>query len=266
MAYATNDVAKLLKLPAAQVRALARAGIIEPHRGPRGEYLFSFQDIVLLRTASSLRRAHVPPVRMQRAFTCLKNQLGVELPLSAVQVDAVGEHIVVHDGDVAWDVETDQLELDFSDARGEMRALPYQPLSEIAEAETWFQHGLEVEAATPEDAAISYQQAIKLNPNHEDARINLGRLLHSWGRTAEAIEQYRAVMGIRPNFTAAFNLAVALEDLGYCADAMQAYRDTLIINPNMPDAHYNLGKLYESIGDSVSAIRHLKAYRALVKA
>ena len=49
--YTTRDVAKLLGLSEAQVRSQAR-GYLAPDRGPRNAYRFSFQDLVLLRTAS----------------------------------------------------------------------------------------------------------------------------------------------------------------------------------------------------------------------
>jgi TPR repeat protein len=219
----------------------------------------------MLRTASSLRQAHVPQLRMQRAFDCLKQQIGGETPLSSLHVDAVGEHIVVHDGDVAWDVETNQFEIDFPSERGEIRSLPFNPVSSTTEADHWYRHAMEMEHTSPDDALIAYQHAVKLNPELADAQVNLGRMLHARGRVAEAADHYRRALAHAPNPTASFNLGVALEDLGYSTDALEAYRNAIALNPSMPDAHYNLAKLYESVGDRVGAIRHLKAYRLIVR-
>ena len=58
--YSTKDVAALLGLSAAQVRSYVRAGFLSPRQGPRGEYYFSFQDLVLLRTAKGLLAASEP--------------------------------------------------------------------------------------------------------------------------------------------------------------------------------------------------------------
>ena len=57
--YNARNVAKLLDLSVGQVRSYARSGLLRPERGPRGEYRFSFQDLVLLRTAKGLLDARV---------------------------------------------------------------------------------------------------------------------------------------------------------------------------------------------------------------
>ena len=64
--YTTSDVARLLGLSAGRVRSLARAGVLSPDRGPRGALRFSFQDLVLLRTARALSEARLPARRIQR--------------------------------------------------------------------------------------------------------------------------------------------------------------------------------------------------------
>jgi len=244
------------------VRVLARAGIIAPQRGPRGEYQFTFQDIVLLRTASSLRRARVPHTRMRQAFDCLKRQLPPHAPLSAFQVEALGEHIVVSDGERAWDVETDQLQIAFGSEIAEVR--PISPeVDDRVEADRWYQRGVDAEADSPVEARIAYRNAVQLDPTHADAQVNLGRLLHRDGKPAEAAERYRLALLHARHATAAFNLGIALEDMGHRAEARDAYRAALAIDPAMADAHYNLARLLEVAGDRLAAIRHLKACRRL---
>src|SRR5260370_21161872 len=57
-AYNTKDLERLFGLPASAVRSLARAGHISPiKRGRRLHY--SFQDLLMLRTASALRSAKI---------------------------------------------------------------------------------------------------------------------------------------------------------------------------------------------------------------
>src|SRR5437763_681256 len=65
--YSTKDVAALLGLSAGQVRSYVRSGFLAPQQGPRGEYYFSFQDLVLLRTAKGLLAARVPQRRIRLA-------------------------------------------------------------------------------------------------------------------------------------------------------------------------------------------------------
>ena len=56
--YNSRDVARLLGLTVAQVRGFARDGFLtpppRPGRGARRKLQFSFQDLVILRTAKAL--------------------------------------------------------------------------------------------------------------------------------------------------------------------------------------------------------------------
>jgi predicted Zn-dependent protease len=250
----------LLTVPAARVRALARAGFITPQRGPRGEYHFSFQDIVLLRTASSLQLARVPQSRMHRALGCLKTRLPPGQPLTSYRIDAHGERIVVSDGERTWDIESDQLEIDFPRPRAVIRSLPTQS---VTDAEEWYQQGLELEHLSPSAAETAYRRAIELDPKHADAHVNLGRLLHQAGRVSAAAEHYRQALHLEAHATAAFNLGIALEDLGKAGEAAQAYRTAIQLDESLAEAHYNLANLCQRLGDRLSAIRHFKAYRTL---
>src|SRR5919202_65904 len=63
--YSTKDVAALLGLSASQVLSYVRAGFLAPVQGPRGEYYYSFQDLILLRTAKGLLASRVPRRRVE---------------------------------------------------------------------------------------------------------------------------------------------------------------------------------------------------------
>ncbi|MEZ5596301.1 MAG: MerR family transcriptional regulator [Pseudomonadales bacterium] len=56
--YTTQEVSALLGLKPHQVRHYVRRDLLRPDRGDKGEFRFSFQDVVLLRTAKicSMRR------------------------------------------------------------------------------------------------------------------------------------------------------------------------------------------------------------------
>ena len=114
--YTTRDVARLLGLSEPQVRSHAR-DYLAPDRGPRNTYRFSFQDLVLLRTAKALGEARVSPRRIRRALRVLTSQLPVGRSLSAVRIASEGDRVVVRDGEAAWQPESGQLLLDFDVAR-----------------------------------------------------------------------------------------------------------------------------------------------------
>src|SRR5256885_14508917 len=100
--YTSRDVAKLLGLTVAQVRGFARDGFLTPGRGPRGELLFSFQDLVILRTAKGLVAARIPTRRIRLALRRLRAQLPRGRSLAELRIAADGDRIVVSDGEATW--------------------------------------------------------------------------------------------------------------------------------------------------------------------
>src|SRR3989441_807700 len=66
--YGVRDVERLLRLPRSTIRSLVNAGFVSPERGPRKSYLFSFQDLIVLRTAQALAAAKVPPRRITKSL------------------------------------------------------------------------------------------------------------------------------------------------------------------------------------------------------
>ena len=270
--YTTRDVANLLGLSEAQVRSHARVGYLAPDRGPRNSYRFSFQDLVLLRAAESLRDARIAPRRIRRALRALSRELPAGRSLSGMRISSEGDRIVVRDGSEAWNPESGQLLLDFrvAELAGQMapvaRRLAHaaRRSDEPLTADQWYDLGADLETAAPDDARDAYARAVALDPRHASARVNLGRLLQDAGRPAEAAEQYRAALAVRPRHpTAAFNLGTALEDLGRRPEAIEAYRKALDADDDFADAHFNLARLYEQTGRRAAALRHLKAYKLL---
>src|SRR5262249_61683870 len=103
----------MLDLSPAQVRSYVRSGFLAPARGSRGEMRFSFQDLVLLRTAKGLLAAHVPTRRVRRALIRLREQLPEGRPLSGVHITAEQGRAVVRDGAAAWQAAPGQELFDF---------------------------------------------------------------------------------------------------------------------------------------------------------
>ncbi len=272
--YTVRDVARLLELSEHQVRAYARAGFLEPARGERGEYRFSFQDLVLLRTAKGLMAQRIPSRKIRRALRKLKQQLPRGRPLTAVQIVAYGDRIVVRDGRRVWDPESGQAAFDFE---VQELARKIAPLAQRAadearqaeaelDAEDWYELGCELEAGAIEQARDAYRRALELNPHHADARINLGRLLHELGYLQAAETHYRLALAVRPaDATAAYNLGVVLEDQQRYDEAIQAYERALGHDPALADAYYNLARLLEQSGRREEALRYLRAYRRLTE-
>jgi DNA-binding transcriptional MerR regulator len=275
--YTAREVTRMLGLPPSRVRAFVRAGLLAPERGARGEYRFTFQDLVLLRTARRLIEAEVPPRRVHGALQSLRARMRDGRPLAGVHVRADGKRVVVREDGALWRPESGQAVFDFDvgAAAREVASLD-DPATrrrrggtggaahDDADAETWYRRGYDLEDESPDEARAAYLRVLALAPAHAEAHVNLGRLLHDAGDLAGAERHYRAGLAAAPDdVVAAFNLGVALEDLGRLDEAVAAYEGALAVDAGCADAHYNLARLHERLGRKAAALRHLSAYRQL---
>jgi tetratricopeptide (TPR) repeat protein len=264
--YGVRDVEKMLRLPRSTIRAMASAGFVTPARGPRNALLFSFQDLIVLRTAQTLASSNVPAKRITRSLKELRRQLPETMPLSGLSISAVGEQVVVRDGSGQRQVESGQYVLDFEGdpASGSLNVIEHpQPGAAAAD---WVAHGAGLERQDPKAAIEAYRKAISAGPERVDARINLGRLLHEAGSYSEAERVYRGAIRVgEPDPLLLYNLGVLLGDLGRKREAIESYEAALRLDPAMADCHYNLALLYEGLGKAKLAIRHLSEYRRLTR-
>ena len=270
----------MIGVSAGRLRAYLRAGVLSPEKGTRGELRFSFQDLLLLRKAEGLVSQRISPHRVRRALKKLRERLTDEQPLTGVSLGTDGPQVVVHERGARWQAESGQVLLAFDKqdtAPDEvpMVALPTRPAGRRTRrpgdvvpptAEEIYESACDLDEADPERAESSYRQVIAQAPQHADAHINLGRILHERGDLAGAEEHYRSAISIRPHDpTATFNLGVVLEDGGHHADALEAYRRAIAADERNADAHYNAARLYDLMGDYASALRHLRICRDLAR-
>jgi DNA-binding transcriptional MerR regulator len=269
--FGTAEVSRLADIPVRSVRAMVRAGYVTPARGPRGVLRFSFQDLVVLRTARDLLAASVPPRRVGTALRAMRRQLPPDLPARGLSVTAAGERIVVNEGGNKRDVLSGQLLLalevrledgaiqliDQTSARAKARASPAE------ECLRQFEAALALEEVDP-DAAVEAYRACVMRHAHAGARANLGRLLHLQGQISEAVQVYLGAP--QDDAGVLYNLGVALEDLGRAPEAIAAYRRVIDLDKDHEDAHHNIARLYQESGDRQRALRHWNAYRRLSRA
>lgn len=264
--YTLSSIQSMLGLSRAVITGLVAAGFVAPTRGKRREYRFSFQDVVLLRTAHALQAAHIPARRIVRSLQRLRANLPSELPLTGLRISAVGGNVAVREGEHQWAADSGQLLIDFEvrPGPGRVQFLAAPPEAVPDPASAWFERGVALEADAPAQAEHAYRKAIALAPEFVDPYLNLGVLLGNAGRAAEAAECYREGLVHHPREALLhFNLGVALEDSNQGADALHAYETCLRLEPTLADAHYNAARLHEQSGHAAQAIRHYSEYRRL---
>jgi tetratricopeptide (TPR) repeat protein len=285
-AYDTKDLERLFGLPASAVRALARAGNIQPVRRS-GRLHYSFHDLVVLRTASALRAAKISSQRINKTLQELRSALPEGSALNKISLTALGNRIAIREGQSLRESESGQyaLALEIVEEKGRLHVISRQdaapslegaagaggglaadaagPAGESADfADRHYARALDLEDTNPQAAQKAYEVCLKADPDHLEARINLGRLLHLAGRLTDAERVYR--VGAKADPFIAFNLAVVLEDLEREPDAIIAYREALALDPQFADAHFNLARLYERAKDTKASLRHLLAYRRMM--
>jgi tetratricopeptide (TPR) repeat protein len=267
--YSLRDVGKLLGLPRSIICGLIDAGFVSPSRGRRREYRFSFQDLVVLRAAAALVEARLPTTRILRSLRRLRTQIPSQIPLSGLRVEAVGDAVVVREGDAQWQTHDGQYVLRFhveSPPGGRLAFLDVPTPSPTLSDDDLFGRASRSEDTNAIAAVELYRQTLAVNPRHVGAYTNLGRLLHARKQYDDAEAVYRQGLAhCGRDATLLFNLAIVLEDAHRLADAADMYREALKEAPDLPDAHYNLALLCEAAGLKQEAIRHLSAYRKLSK-
>jgi tetratricopeptide (TPR) repeat protein len=230
--FGVREVEKLLRLPRSTIRALVQAGFVTPSRGPRNALRFSFQDLIVLRTAQALAAARVPAKRITRSLKELRRNLPASMPLSGLSINAVGDRVVVKEGAKSWQAESGQYLLVFEG-----------------------------------DPAAGVLKVIQADKPVVQAEMEEGYELHEAGRLQEAEAAYRRTLDTHgPDALLLYNLGVLLQDMERKPEAVETYEAALELDPAMADGHYNLALLCEELGRAREAIRHMAQYRRLTAA
>ena len=261
--YGVHDVQRLLRLPRSTIRSLVHAGFVTPSRGARGAWRFSFQDLIVLRTAQALVDANVPARRITRSMRELKKRLPDAMPLSGLAIGAVADRVVVREGGARWQAESGQYVLEFEadPANGAPRVIERRAAARRTHPGSRKRRRSKLR--TPTGRSTPTSRRSRPIRRFVDARINLGRLLHDRGDLAGAERVYRAPRRSAATIRCCCSISACCSTTSIGAEAVEAYEAALASDPDLADAHYNVGLLYEALGRPKDAIRHMARYRVL---
>jgi tetratricopeptide (TPR) repeat protein len=266
-AYSKQEVCRILGISGRQLTSWQRQGFL------RAGDSFAFSDLGAMRTLIELRKKRVPARRIASALDAIRKLSGFERPLSELKIVCDGRTITVRLGGQKM-AASGQLFLDF-DAGGtpEVKTLAPKPHVESqgeraarhAQAEHWFQRGLELEeTGAAEEAMGAYRRAIELNPKASGALVNLGTMLYHARKFREAEKHYTQAILADPHYALAhYNLGNLFDERGELERARECYLAALRLDPSYADAHYNLALLLEKTGELLKATHHWKLYLKL---
>jgi tetratricopeptide (TPR) repeat protein len=185
--YGVSEVEKLLQLPRSTIRSLIKAGFVTPARGARGTWLFSFQDLVVLRRARALIAAKVPSWRVARAMKELRRQ-----------------------------AESGQYELGFESVPKTASLVPARNAPQA-------DRGYELyKAGRLKEAEAAYREALEAQGGDPVLLYNLGVLLQDLDRGKEALGAYQAALRGDPALADGhYNIALLYEALGRPKEAIR---------------------------------------------
>jgi len=99
-------------------------------------------------------------------------------------------------------------------------------------------------------AIKQFKEAVTLNPNFAEARLNLAALSLNNRDYLTAEENFRAVIKLQPkNFEAAIGLGVALRGNKKIDEAETQYNSAKGLDPSQGASYFNLGLLYQEYKD-----------------
>lgn len=260
--YTTDDVLRILHLSEQTLRACCRAASY-PSRQTRRQPHFTFQDLLILRTAKGLLEAGISVGRVRKVLASLKRQLPDDQALSHVKIYADGRRVVVWDAAGQWQPDSGQflLNFDVDEVKGSGKVRTFvrrgaAPRTRLT-AQQWYERALELEHDSPEEACHAYEEAVKADPQLIEAHLNLGLLHHIGDRLDQAETCYRRAIESAPDEPRGyFNLAGVLKQKDDRQGAIAAYTAAIQRQPDLMEAHEQLALLYDAEGNTTMAFRH----------
>ncbi len=260
-----NRVCETLKVEPAAVRRWEMLGLVRSRDG-----LYDFQDLVSLRAVAELTAKGVGASQLSTSLRALAAHLpGIDRPLAQLNV------LISHSGSLAAELEevlltpSGQLELNFATRRpAESTAVPIHSVEADArsnadrEFDARLQAAVDIENAGDMKAAeAEYRRLIERWPTRALPYFNLGTVLLSQGRYADALRHFELSLQRAPGHAAAwFNRAHAFEQLHRLEEAKSSLCEALKIDADYADAHFNLADVAEKLGDRALAERAWSAY------
>jgi len=255
--YHREDVLRILRITARQLTGWEKTGLFSVRE------LYSFFDLLQIKKLRDLRAKRVRPAAIRDSLRAMQQQVaGMENPLLEAGTFATKARVVFRHQGAAVEPIAGQFVMDFSN-RTAAQPARIHPFRVAETAADFFTRGVALEEATgtQDEAIVSYQRCVELDPQHAAAYINLGTLHYNRHDYTLAERYYRKAIEVDPKYALAyFDLGNVLDETGRVADAIGAYQAAIALAPTYADAHYNLALAFDKAGERRRALHHWRAY------
>lgn len=264
--YTTQQLSRILEIPAAEITLWVRTKLIEPARIENKLHYFDFAQVASAKSLSDLVKGGVSPARLRKELTAMEQWMpGASHSLAQLTVLERGDALLVRLQDGRLADKSGQLHFEVEEAAPEAPEEPSPSLEvarESGDADELFETAVAFESQDMLDqAATAYHEAMLIEGPQAELTFNLGNVLFRLGRREGAVERFRQTVEMEPEWIESWNnLGNVLGELGRNEESVAAFRRALAINPRYADAHYNLAETYVAMGRIEDARRHWKAY------
>jgi len=260
--FTREEVLRLVGITPQQITRWERLRLVEPQAAQgRAEKVYTFADLVSLRTLKQLTGQGISETRLLDALQALSRQLGgAEVSLAKLRISSSGRNLVIEYDGKTLEPLSGQLLLKFEAGATKLRSMRKRNAGE------WLALALESEGdpSLRPQAIDAYQHVVKLAPNWVEPHINMGTLLYEQGEVLQAAESYRRALALDPaNALAHFDLGSVLDELKKFGDASHHLREAVRLKPDYADAYYNLARVLEELGAYGEARSHWRRYLEL---
>ena len=259
--YSRQDVLRILRIRAKQLRAWERAGLVS------FSDTYTFQDLVQLRKLRDLRATRLSAASIRASVHAMQAVSGMANPLLESAAVKNGSRLLFRHSGTVMEPIARQFVFDFEGHRDLVREevrVP-APMQLASHTGSLFLEAVRCEEGSRKiEAAEIYQNILRLDPGHAPAAINLGTIFYNQKQFAASERLYRQATEADPNYALAFfDLGNVLDELQRLSEAIDAYRTAIRLAPGYADAHYNLALAYERQNERRKALRHWVSYLKL---
>jgi tetratricopeptide (TPR) repeat protein len=260
--FTRKEVLRIAGVSPRQLSRWERLQLLKQHpsRDDDHDGVYTFSDIIAIRTIKHLTEEGVSPFCLSHALEALHRQLAqVEAPLSELRILSNGRNVAVEYAGRTIEPISGQLLLNFEvrDLAEKVRAMPERT------ADEWFELALECERDPQRraEAVEAYRRVVETQPEWVEPHLNLGTLLYEQGDVQGARECYRAAVAHAPGHALArFDLGSVLDEMKQFEEAAEQLREAVRLDPAYADAHYNLARVYDEMGHTPEALPHWRRY------